>query len=470
MTMLREKLSALLGEAHVKIGDDEMDPHVTDWQGRVHRGAAALAMPGSTAEVQAVLRLAAEAGFAVVPLGGNTGLAKGTAASGPRPQVLLSLNRLDRVREIDAANFSLTAEAGCILADVKQAADHAGMRLPIGLGSEGSCRIGGNVSTNAGGTMALRWGMMRRLVMGLEVVLADGTLWNGLSKLRKDNTGYDLKQLFIGAEGTLGVVTAASLTLVPRPTDIVTAMAALEEPEQALSLFRRLVTEFPAALEAAELMPRAGFEIAMRHDSSCREIFRDAWPWSVLIELRGCAAEQLQPRLEELLAHAAEDGLIADAVLAGSLAQANDFWRLREVMVVAQRAEGPVANLDASVPVSAVPAFVAGAEALVARMMPDAKLIAFGHFGDGNIHAHLLPATPGDAGFIETSRPLARAIDALAVELGGSFSAEHGVGAARLAEMAEYKDEVSLDLMRRLKSVFDPGGILNPGKILPPLS
>ena len=456
-------LSARLGPGGLLTGAC-MAPHLKDWRGRFEGMAAAVARPDTADGVAETIRFCADHGLKIAPQSGNTGLTGASIGHGPG-WLVLSLKRLNRIRRLDAENASLVAEAGVILADARAAAADAGLDLPLNLGSAGSAMIGGLISTNAGGTMALRHGSMRRLVLGLEVALPDGAIWNGLRGLRKDNSGYDLKQLFIGAEGTLGVITAASLALAPAEPARQTALAALPSAAAALTLFNRLRDAAGPSLEAAELIPRFGIEIACRHLPGCRDPLAAPAPWYLLAETAGRAeSAALADALEAALA----DGLALDAAVARSTAQAQGLWRLREGLVEAQAFEGASLKHDIAVPVSAVPALLDEALALVETLMPGIRPLPFGHIGDGNIHFNLTqPAGMARDAFAARRDEIAAAVHELTMRLGGTFSAEHGVGRVRLAEMARHKDPVELALMRRIKTAFDPDGLMNPGVLLP---
>jgi FAD/FMN-containing dehydrogenase len=450
--------------------DDAADraPFETDFRG-IHRGRTPLvALPASTAQVAALVRFCAARRIGLVPQGGNTSYCGGAT---PRPggrDVVVSLRRMDRIRSVDAVNDSLTADAGCVLAKLRDAADGAGRLLPMSLGSEGSCTLGGIVSTNAGGTAVLRYGMMRELVLGLEVVLPDGRVLDQLKALRKDNTGYDVKQLFIGAEGTLGIVTAACLRLFPRPAATATAILALASPAAALELLGRLRAVLGDCVTTFELVPRIALELVCRHVPGSRDPFTSAHAWYVLAEAALPHADAaLAPRFEEALAAAIDAGVAADAVTAASGAQREALWRLRETIPDAQRAEGPGLKHDIAVEPSRLPAFIEEGRALVLRLAPGARLVAYGHAGDGNLHFNV-SAAAGDDGrsLLAAGDAIRRAVHDLVASHRGSISAEHGIGQLKVGELARYEDPAALDLMRRLKQAIDPAGIMNPGKVL----
>lgn len=424
--------------------------------------------PRTTAEVAQLLAICNEQRVGVVPHGGNTSYCGGATPDESGTQIVLALERLNRVRAIDPLDFSITVEAGCRLADVQAAAESTERLFPLSLGSEGSCQIGGNLSTNAGGTAVLRYGMMRDLALGLEVVLADGRILDGLKSLRKDNRGYDLKQLFIGAEGTLGVITAATLKLFPRAAAYATAICAVANPAIAVDLLGVLRSVAAETLTTFELIPRIAVELTTRHIEGVRDPFAVAHPWYLLIELRGARADdELGELLESTLAEAAHSGLVADAAFASSDTQREAMWRLRESIPEAQRREGPGLKHDIAVPISALAEFVTRASAWVETHVPDGELIAYGHVGDGSLHFNIQQRRGGEAQAFRARADLVhRAIHDLAAASNGSFSAEHGIGREKVAELERYKSAVELELMRALKRTLDPNGILNPGKVL----
>ncbi|WP_119460046.1 FAD-binding oxidoreductase [Rhodospirillaceae bacterium SYSU D60014] len=445
-----------------------MAPHLTDQRGQFHGRAALLVRPDSTAAVAEVVRLCAEAGVPIVPQGGNTGLVGGATPS-EGGEILLCLSRLNRIRAVDALNYTMTVEAGCILQQVQEAAAAAERLFPLSLGAEGSCQIGGNLSTNAGGIAVLRYGNARELVLGLEVVLPDGRVWDGLRALRKDNTGYDLKQLFIGAEGTLGIITAAVLKLFPKPYERITAFAALDDLPSALELLTRCRAASGDAVTSFELIPRIGIDMALQHVAGTVDPLARPAPHYLLIELTATKPDSgLRAVLEQMLATALEDGLLLDATLAESGEQARRLWHLREAIVEAQKLAGGGIKHDVSVPVSRIPEFVDRAGRAVERALPGIRPVAFGHLGDGNIHFNLCQPTGMDREIFFARRPdLTRIVHDIAAGLDGSISAEHGLGQLKRDEIARYKSPVELDLMRRIKKALDPQDILNPGKLLP---
>ncbi|MBL8450769.1 MAG: FAD-binding oxidoreductase [Dechloromonas sp.] len=460
-------LARLVGPAQVLAAPAECAPYLTDWRGRYRGAARCVVRPGTAAEVAAVVGACAAAGVPMVPQGGNTGLCGGATPAPEGEAVLIALGRLDRVRGVDAANRTLTAEAGCTLAAVHDAAAAVGCLFPLSLASQGSCQIGGNLATNAGGVQVLRYGTTRDLVLGIEAVLPDGRLWNGLRALRKDNTGYDLKQLFIGAEGTLGIITAASLKLFPRPAVQATAWINVSHPEAALALLGGAQQAFDARLTAFELVSEAALGLVMRHIPGTRRP-TVVTPWYVLAEVSASdGAAPLAAGLEAWLARALAVGLVSDAAIAQSAAQAQALWHLRESISEAQKIEGFSVKHDIAVPVSRIPEFLARADALVEAAFPGLRVVAFGHVGDGNLHYNLSMAeAEGNATFIARQEEVHRRVHDLVHELGGSISAEHGLGQLKREEIRRYKSEVELDLMASVKAALDPRGLMNPGKVL----
>ncbi len=463
-----EALREILGADGLLTAAADCAPFLTDHR-RLYQGAAlAVALPRSVAQVSQLLSLCHARRVGVVPHGGNTSYCGGATADESGRQLVLSLRRLNRIRSLEAANYSLVAEAGCVLAQVQRVADEADRCFPLSLGSEGSCQIGGNLSTNAGGVSVLRYGMMRDLVLGLEVVLADGRVLPGLSALRKDNTGYDVRSLFLGAEGTLGVITAASLRLFPKIRARATALAAVPEVRAAVELLARLREASGDRVSSFELIPRIGIELTTRHIAGVSEPLDRPYPWYVLCELGASrAAEALDAVLEETLGSALTEGLVLDAAVARSERQRAALWKLRESIPEAQRLEGAGLKHDVSVPVGALAEFVTRASQWVSANVPDGLLVAYGHVGDGNLHFNV-SAAPGAQRdrFLAREEPVRRAIHDLVSEFGGSFSAEHGIGRLKVGELERYTSPVELALMRAVKRAFDPHGIMNPGKVL----
>lgn len=447
-----------------------MAPYLEERRGRFKPQAAAVVLPTQTTEVAAVVRVCAAAGVAIVPQAGNTGLCGGAAPQDAYRQILLSLERMRRIREVDHANFTLTAEAGCILAEVQAAAAAEQRLFPLSYAAEDRCRIGGNLSTNAGGMTVLRYGNARELVLGIEVVLADGRIWDGLNPLRKDNSGYDLKDLFIGAEGTLGIITAAVLKLYPRPSHRASAMVGLLHVENAIALLGLLRTAAGETLTACEIMGRVPVEFALRHTFGCRDPFATAYPWYLLIEATSSRrTDHLPDLLRKALRQAAQKGLAAEWRVAEDAIEANALWRIRKGIPAAQQHEGGSIKHDISVPVSRIAEFIHRASAAVVARLPGTRPCPFGHIGDGNIHFNLSqPPAMDPEVFLAHWDALNRIVHDIVADMRGSFAAEHGVGRLKPLEVARYKSAVEIDLMRRLKAALDPTGILNPGVIIPP--
>ena len=468
MPAVIERLKAAVGPAGVVDEAAAMAPYLTDWRGLVHGRAALVVRPATTAEVAAVVRACAEAGVGIVPQGGNTGLVGGSVPDAGGGTIVLSLSRMNRIRGLDAPNFTITVEAGCVLQAVQQAAETARLLFPLSLGAEGSCQIGGNLATNAGGTAVLRYGNARDMVLGLEVVLPDGAVWDGLGALRKDNAGYDLKQLFLGSEGTLGVITAAVLKLFPRPQRSETALVALVDPAAATRLLADLRQATGDAVTSFEYIHRAGFDLVFAHIPDSVDPFATPHRHYALVELAGGDADDgLRSALEAVLGRALEGGDVHDAVVADSGQQARRLWALRETISEAQLKAGPAIKHDVSVSVSRVPEFLERAGRAVAEAMPEAIVVAFGHIGDGNVHFNLSPRPNADpAAFLARSEAVSRIVHDIAAAMDGSFSAEHGIGVLKRDALRRYKSPVELDLMRRLKAALDPDRIMNPGKLL----
>ncbi|HEX9207133.1 MAG TPA: FAD-binding oxidoreductase [Steroidobacteraceae bacterium] len=464
------RLRAALGPGGCLEAPADVAKYLVDFR-ELYRGATPLvACPRDTAQVAAVLGICNEAGVGVVPHGGNTSYCGGATPSARGDQVVLSLHRMNRIRATDAANFSLVAEAGCLLAQVQDAAAAVDRLFPLSLGSEGSCQIGGNLSTNAGGLAAVRYGVTRDLVLGLEVVLADGRVLEGLSSLRKDNTGYDLRDLFIGAEGTLGVITAASLKLFPVLRTIETAFLAVPGIGAAVQLLGELREVTGDCVTSFEYLPRIAVDLAVRHVPGVTDPLGTPYPAYVLCEVSTSRRDpELRNLLEARLAAGIEDGTVLDATLAESISQRAMFWKLRESVPEAQRHEGASIKHDVSVPVAALPDFMERAAAAAARVAPLARLVAYGHVGDGNLHFNLSePAgSSGRAAFLAQQEDIHAAVHDCVREFGGSISAEHGIGQLKRAILARYKDPVAIQTMRAIKRALDPQGILNPGKVLP---
>ncbi|MFN4087933.1 MAG: FAD-binding oxidoreductase [Alphaproteobacteria bacterium] len=447
----------------------ELAPHLVEMRG-LYRGATPLLVrPESTEAVAQVVRLCAEAGVPIVPQGGNTSLCGGSIPFEQGREIILSLSRMNRIRDVDTLDYTITVEAGCILQNIQQAAADADRLFPLSLGAEGSCQIGGNIATNAGGINTLRYGNMRDLVLGVEVVLPDGRIWDGLRRLRKDNTGYDLKQLFIGGEGTLGIVTAAVLKLFPRPKEEVTAICAVSSLPGVVDLLSRVRSGTGDQVSAFEYMARFCIDLATKHIQGVRDPFAQRYEHYALMRAgAGRADSGLREIMEEVLATAMEEGLVLDAVLAESEQQVKDLWRIREAVVEGQIPEGGSIKHDVSVPVSRIAAFIEEAGKAVEKTIPGARPCPFGHIGDGNIHYNVTQPVGADKqAYLARWYELNEAVHDIVVAMGGSISAEHGIGRLKRGELAHYKSPVALDLMRRIKDAFDPADIMNPGKVVP---
>jgi len=464
-----DRIRAALGRDACLETPDAIEPYLGDFRGLFRGVTRLVVLPRSTDEVATVLAICNDAAVGVVPHGGNTSYCGGATPDSSGRQIVLALARMNRVREVDAANFSITAEAGCVLADVQRDAAQAGRYFPLSLGSEGSCQIGGNLSTNAGGLAALRYGVARELVLGLEVVLPDGRVLDGLKSLRKDNTGYDLRHLFIGAEGTLGVITAASLKLFPVPRTVATAFVAVESVAAAVALLGRLREATGDAVTSFELLPRLGIELTARHVPGCRDPFGETHDWYVLCEIASAREDPgLRTLLEDALGAAMSEGGVRDAVLAESVAQRDALWRVRESVPEAQRREGASIKHDVSVPVAQLPEFVTRATAAVLAIVPAGRMLVYGHVGDGNLHFNVTQPVGGrPEDFLALGNAIAEAVYSEVREFRGSISAEHGIGQLKRRELGRYKGAVDLELMRALKQTIDPRGIMNPGKVLP---
>jgi D-lactate dehydrogenase (cytochrome) len=465
---LRSRLSVLLGSDCLLTEDAELEPFLTDHR-KLYRGRTpAGALPRTVDQVSRLLAFCNENRVGVVPHGGNTSYCGGATPDESGDQLVLSLRRLNRIRNVDARNWSMVVEAGCILADVQRAADGADRFFPLSLGSEGTCQIGGNLSTNAGGTNVVRYGMMRDQVLGLEVVLPNGRVMSTLNTLRKDNTGYDLKSIFVGAEGTLGVITAASLKLHPKIRASATAFAAVPDPRAAVTLLSELRDASGDSVSSFELIPRVGIDLTTQHIPGVNDPLDQRYEWYVLCELTSSRyIDTLSAVLEGALESAHSRGVVLDGVLAQSERHREAFWKLRESIPEAQRLDGASLKHDISVPVAALPDFVERASAWVRANVPEGRLVAYGHLGDGNLHFNLNQA-PGASqeAFLAREPATKRAIHDLVRDFCGSFSAEHGIGRLKVGELEMYAQPEELELMRALKQAFDPNGIMNPGKVL----
>jgi FAD/FMN-containing dehydrogenase len=463
---LIERFRAIVGANHALTDPDQQLPYLREWRDMYEGRASIVLRPGSTEEVSKIMALAHEHSIPVVPQAGNTGLVGGQMAM--NGEIVLSVGRLKNVRAVDAQGFTMTVETGLTLAEAQAAADNVNRLFPLSLPSEGTCQIGGNLGTNAGGVGVLAYGNTRQLVLGLEVVLADGRIWKGLNALKKDNTGYDLKDLFIGSEGTLGIITAAVLKLFPKPAEKATAILALPELANAISLIGTAQETAGQGLTAFEFLPRTVLEMVLRNVRNTRDPFSEVHPWYVLMEISGSKPDGTADRLlTEILEAGSEKGLITDARLAASLAQANDFWRLREGVSEAQKPEGGNIKNDVSVPIAKIPEFIARASAAVLRVCPGARPLPLGHFGDGNVHYNIAqPIGMPKPEFMAHWDGIVDAVHEAVLHFGGSISAEHGIGQMKRKELAKAKGDVAMDLMRSIKAALDPKGILNPGKVL----
>jgi len=456
-----DRLKSAVGPKAFTEDPREIAPHLEEWRGKYRGQASLLLKPASTAEVSAVLAICNETRTPIVPQGGNTGLVGGQIPF--HDEVLLSLGRMNRIRQVDADGMNLIAEAGTVLDAIHKAADEAQRLFPLSLASEGSCTIGGNLSTNAGGVDVLRYGTARELVLGLEVVLADGRILDMLRTLRKDNTGYDLKQLFIGAEGTLGVITAAALKLFAKPAERVTAFVAIPSPAAAVTLLARLQEQTGGLVSAFEIVPRIGLDFVLAHIPQTADPLRNKSPWYVLIEATSGAQFGLRETIERTLADN-----VTDAVIAESEAQRAALWRLRESISEAQKPEGGSIKHDVSVPIARIPEFIEAASNAVEALVPGARPVPFGHIGDGNIHFNISVPKGGDnEAFLDRWEEVSRTVHDIVHRFGGSISAEHGLGVMKHNEIARYKSAAELEVMRSLKRTLDPNNILNPGKLLP---
>ena len=463
---LPDRLAALVGAKNVLTDPQAVEPYLTEERGLYRGRTRAVVRPGSAAEVASVLALCNEARIPVVPQGGNTGLVGGQTPSMAGDEIVLSLRRLDKIREIDPAANALTIEAGATLLSAQEAAQAANRLFPLSLASEGSCTIGGNLATNAGGTAAIAYGTARDLVLGVEVALADGRLLSQLGKLKKDNTGYDLKHLFMGSEGTLGVITAAVLKLFPRPRATATAFVGLPSPQAALDLLMLAQDRTGSDVKTFELIPRIGIDFVLRHGADTRDPLTGQHAWCVLLELTSQTDGSLDDALEGVLGEAIERGLVEDAVLATSLDQRNAFWRLRELLSEVQKYEGGSIKHDVSVPIGAVPGFLADVETRLASDFPGARLVAFGHLGDGNIHCNVSQPVGADkATFLARWDEVNSLVHNLVGACSGSISAEHGIGVMKRTLLPQWKDPLALAVMRQIKATLDPNNILNPGKL-----
>lgn len=468
---LHARFQEIVGERNALQSAAEIAPYIEDARGRYTAPCSLVLKPGSVEEISAIMKLATETGTAVIPQGGNTGLVAAglPLAGGNGQEVIISLSRLNKIIDVDAATNTLTVESGVILENLQKAADDVDRLFPLSLGSQGTCQIGGNIGSNAGGTGVLAYGNTRELIMGLEVVLPNGDIWNGLSRLRKDNTGYDLKNLFVGAEGTLGIVTKAVLKLFPKPKGREVALVGLKSPSDALDLLNRAKALCGNGLTAFEFMASIAMAFTLRHAKTVgKRPLNEPHNWYVLLEVSsGQSAADARSQLETVLEASFEAGLIEDAVLAENLAQQNYFWQLREEMSWAQKPEGASIKHDISVPVGSVPDFIELADKAVLTLVPEARIVNFGHMGDGNLHYNVSqPKGWEPEAFFEYEEAIHDAVYDLVGEFQGSISAEHGIGQLKRDKLAKIKDPTALSMMRQIKATFDPQGIMNPGKVI----
>jgi len=461
-------ITDVVGTGGCLTDETDIEPYLEERRGLFRGKTSLVVRPSSTDEVSAVVKICSKAGLAIVPQGGNTGLCGGGVPAKDGSQIILALGRMNTVRDIDPTNFTLTVDAGCILADVQTAADDVGCLFPLSLGAEGSCQIGGNLATNAGGINVLRYGNTRDLVLGLEVVLPDGRIWNGLRVLGKDNTGYALKQLFIGSEGTLGIITGAVLKLFPKPVETATAFCALSDLDDVTRLLNRARSFSGDSVTAFELLPRFGLEICAKHIDGASDPLRQPHDWYALIEFSTSRPDaNLRTGFEGLLEVAFEDGIIEDAVIAESEAQRESLWHIRESLPEAQKHEGGSIKHDVSVPVSRVPEFITRATAAVCRAFPGVRPCPFGHIGDGNVHFNITqPEAVSKDIYLAKWESMNRVVHDIVMEMNGSISAEHGIGLLKVGELEHYKDPVEMDLMKLVKSAIDPSRTMNPGKVV----
>lgn len=462
--MLLDELKSIVGPNGWQTDPEVLKPHLTERRGMYVGRSPIMVAPRSTPEVAEIVRACSAHATGIVPQGGNTGLCGGAIPDSSGTQVILSLSRLNRIRSIEPDDFSMVVDAGCVLADIQAAALAVNRMFPLSLASEGSCQIGGNISTNAGGTNVLRYGTARAQVLGLEVVLADGTIWDGLRSLRKDTAGYDVKQLFIGAEGTLGIITAASLRLVAAPVDTHTAVVALGSAGDAVTLLSNLKASLGDHVQAFELLSSRAIRFVTRHIPGTRPPIGDQYPWYVLIE---CAASSIADTFHSALMTAIEQDVVKNAVIAGSAREAAEFWRLRDSISEAQRFEGVSLKHDVSVPVGQIGRFIENAESAILDLIPSARIVAFGHVGDGNVHFNISqPKEMSAVEFTACQEELSEAVYAVTDSFKGSISAEHGIGTAKRSLLRRFRGAAELSLMGTIKKALDPGNIMNPGKVL----
>ena len=463
-----ERIKVAVGPKGYTTDPEEIAPLCQSWRDNWHGWVPMVVKPGNVDEVAAVIAICAETGTPIVPQGGNTGLTGGSQPHNTGTEIIVSTSRMNKVRAVDTVNNTMTVEAGCILADLQHHASDADRLFPLSLAAEGSCQIGGNLSTNAGGTQVLRYGNARNLVLGLEVVLPDGRIWDGLRGLRKDNTGYDLKQLFIGAEGTLGMITAAVLKLFPKPTEIQTALVAVPNPTAALALLSRATEAVGEQVTAFELIQRRAIDFVLANVPDVPDPMTGVHPWYVLMEISGQGApDSLRDAVEGVLGEGFEAEEILDAVVAANRAQGQALWKIRECIPEAQNHEGQSVKHDVSVPLSRIAEFIERADKALTKAYPGVRCVAFGHIGDGNIHYNpAQPLGPEGANFAAEYSAVNRIVHDLISDLNGSISAEHGLGRLRRDEAKRYKSDVEMDLMQTVKDALDPTNIMNPGKVV----
>jgi FAD/FMN-containing dehydrogenase len=463
-----DRLRAIVGPDGYLDQPADIEPYLLDHRKIFHGSTPLVLRPNSTEQVSQLLRICHDETIAVVPAGGNTGYCGGATPSSDGSQVVIALNRMRKIRNLDALNYTLTVEAGCILADLQSAADQADRFFPLSLGSEGSCQIGGNLATNAGGISVVRYGMARNLALGIEVVLPDGRIYDGLRAVRKDNSGYDLRDAFIGSEGTLGIITAATLKLFPKPRTVVTALLALPSLQASIEMLSQLRTASGDMIVSYEMMPRIVIDLELRHLQNISDPFDQAHPFYVLVEVQSARDDlQLVESIEACLAKAIEGALVNDAVIAQSQAQRKSFWKMRELIPLGERHEGGSIKHDVSVAITDIPALVTEGSAAMLSIVPTGRVIAFGHLGDGNLHFNLCQPTDMDRKTFDAFTPtINKAVHDVVVRYRGSIAAEHGIGKLKRDELAHYKSEVELDLMRAIKQAIDPKGIMNPGKVV----
>lgn len=462
--MLLEKLKNIVGQKGWRTDPESLEPFLSEWRDSYHGRTAIMVMPGSTQEVAAVVKTCAAAGTAIVPQGGNTGLCGGAIPDTSGEQVLLSLSRMNKIRALSPSDYSMVVEAGCVLSDVQAAAAGIDRLFPLSLAAEGSCQIGGNLSTNAGGTNVVRYGTAREQVLGLEVVLADGDIWDGLRTLRKDNSGYDIKQLFIGAEGTLGIITAASLRLFPCPENLQTALVAVADAQAAVDLYALLRGRLQDRIQAFELISDRAMRYVLKHIPDTRCPFPEASPWYVLLEFSASAAEQ---EVEKELVPVIESGLAQDIVLAKNSSEQQQMWRIRHSISAAQKSEGASLKHDVSVPVGEVGRFIDEAETAIMQSFPGSRVVAFGHIGDGNVHFNISqPKDDAANRYLERRDAVASIVYDVVEKYGGSISAEHGIGILKRSALVQHRGETEIGLMRAIKAALDPDNLMNPGKVL----